>query len=262
MRVLSKLSFKIVSAISYLHSRSILHRDIKDENVIINEHFDVKLIDFGSAADYCPGKTFNTFFGTIEYCSPEVLEGNPYEGPELEMWSLGVLLFVLLFNENPFQNVEETIRAELRLPNVQLTDDCVNVLKLMMAKDPKKRLSIKEVLEEPWVKQRIDITQYKFGDIIPCCKFFPTKMNCLLLEKSKIASNCYNYVTKICHMYTCMSLFVSAQTELYPPHYYVDPDSSHLSNDNASFGSEINSSLHWTPSSMNGSSVNVVNLAV
>ena len=67
-----------MSAVGYLHSQGIIHRDIKDENIVIAEDFTIKLIDFGSAAYLERGKLFYTFCGTIEYCAPEVLIGNPY----------------------------------------------------------------------------------------------------------------------------------------------------------------------------------------
>lgn len=67
-----------MSAVEYLRSKGIIHRDIKDENIVIAEDFTIKLIDFGSAAYLERGKLFYTFCGTIEYCAPEVLMGNPY----------------------------------------------------------------------------------------------------------------------------------------------------------------------------------------
>ncbi|XP_022800681.1 uncharacterized protein LOC111338444 [Stylophora pistillata] len=125
---------KVVSAVSFLHSHSILHRDVKDENIILDDKFHVKLIDFGSAAYMEEGKKFCTFCGTMEYCSPEVLMGNKYAGPDLELWSMGVTLYTLVFGENPFYDVEETIRAELHPPflvsNADQVDGTQHLLQL------------------------------------------------------------------------------------------------------------------------------------
>ncbi|KAG7248079.1 hypothetical protein CRUP_035308, partial [Coryphaenoides rupestris] len=107
---------QLVAAVFYLRSKNLLHRDIKDENIIIDHCFHTRLIDFGSAAVLAPGKLFYKFCGTLEYCSPEVLQGTPYKGPELEMWSLGVLLYTLLFSENPFCGVAEILQARLKPP--------------------------------------------------------------------------------------------------------------------------------------------------
>ena len=69
----------MASALSYLNSLGIVHRDVKDENVIINERFSIKLIDFGAAAFIDDSHLFSTFCGTMEYCSPEVLLGNRFK---------------------------------------------------------------------------------------------------------------------------------------------------------------------------------------
>ena len=77
-----KFWLKVVDAIDYLHTqRGLLHRDIKDENIIIDNRFNIKLIDFGSVAPIPKdGWLFSTFYGTVEYCSPEVLNGHCYAG--------------------------------------------------------------------------------------------------------------------------------------------------------------------------------------
>jgi len=160
---------QVVCAIEYLHKeRGLLHRDIKDENVIINEHFHVKLIDFGSVAPIPKdGWLYSTFYGTVEYCSPEVLNGNCYAGRELEMWTLGILLYVMIFNENPFYGVDETLQCQLK-PPFAITPLCMELIKKLLEKDPHFRMRLDQLASHEWVTQAVQIENYSFRDIVHC----------------------------------------------------------------------------------------------
>jgi len=166
---LSCLIFRqVVSAVDFLHTRSILHRDIKDENIIIDHRFSCKLIDFGSAVFFKPGQRFHTFYGTVEYCSPEVLQGCSYEGPELELWSLGVLLYIIIFGENPFYDSQDTIRAELHPPHNDVSPKCWELIQALLEKKPEHRASLWHLKEHEWILQEVDASQYQLYDVIPC----------------------------------------------------------------------------------------------
>ncbi|XP_064418169.1 PAS domain-containing serine/threonine-protein kinase [Latimeria chalumnae] len=154
----------VVAAVDYLHSKNILHRDIKDETVIIAEDFTIKLIDFGSAVYMEPGKLFHTFCRTIEYCSPEVLMGNPYSGPELEMWSLGVTLYTLVFGENPFCEVEETMEAVIKTL-FDVSEDLLSLLSWPLHPDPRQRMTLVELVKDEWVTQPVNLAHYTWEEV-------------------------------------------------------------------------------------------------
>ncbi|XP_019328924.1 PREDICTED: PAS domain-containing serine/threonine-protein kinase [Aptenodytes forsteri] len=155
---------QLVSAVGYLHCRNILHRDIKDENIVIAEDFAIKLVDFGSAAYLEPGKLFYTFCGTIEYCSPEVLSGKPYHGPELEMWSLGVTLYTLVFGENPFCELEEATAAVLNLPR-PVSEGLMNLIAGLLHPVPEQRVTLAMLVEDRWLKQPVNLGDYTWEEV-------------------------------------------------------------------------------------------------
>ncbi|KAL0901832.1 hypothetical protein ABMA27_006995 [Loxostege sticticalis] len=165
--LLSYIFRQIGQAVEYLHSLNILHRDIKDENVIIDNKFHVKLIDFGSATFMSKDTLFSTFYGTTEYCSPEVLAGNKYAGPELEMWSMGITLYVLTFFVNPFSDIEDTIQGPLALPQL-VSEDLEQLLRWMLCKEPANRCTVAQLMAHPWIRQPVAIANYVFQEIVDC----------------------------------------------------------------------------------------------
>ncbi|KAI9788227.1 MAG: hypothetical protein M1833_003112 [Piccolia ochrophora] len=143
---------QVVDAIYHLHTKAlVVHRDIKDENVVLDGEGNIKLIDFGSAA-YIKNGPFDVFVGTIDYAAPEVLAGKPYRGKEQDVWALGILLYTIVYKENPFYSVDEIMDHDLRVPYV-MSDDNIDLIRRMLDRNVQQRLSIREVLEHPWLKE-------------------------------------------------------------------------------------------------------------
>ncbi|KAF7846406.1 hypothetical protein BT93_L4454 [Corymbia citriodora subsp. variegata] len=143
---------QVVSAIYHLHEIcGIVHRDVKDENVVLDGDNKVKLIDFGSAA-YVKNGPFDVFVGTIDYAAPEVLRGEPYGGKEQDVWALGILLYTMVFRENPFYNIDEILDHPLRLPELDrpYSTECIDLIQSMLNRDVEQRLTIAEVTDHPW----------------------------------------------------------------------------------------------------------------
>ncbi|KAJ6110644.1 hypothetical protein N7486_002879 [Penicillium sp. IBT 16267x] len=142
---------QVVSAIHHLHTRAlVVHRDIKDENVVLDGEGRIKLIDFGSAA-YIKNGPFDVFVGTIDYAAPEVLQGKSYRGKEQDIWALGILLYTIVYKENPFYNVDEILDHPLRIPFLPFSEECIDLIRKMLDRDVDNRLTITEVLEHSWM---------------------------------------------------------------------------------------------------------------
>ncbi|KAK3375394.1 hypothetical protein B0H63DRAFT_278301 [Podospora didyma] len=140
---------QVARAIHHLHTKAlVVHRDIKDENVILDGEGRIKLIDFGSAA-YIKSGPFDVFVGTIDYAAPEVLAGKPYGGKEQDVWALGILLYTIIYKENPFYSIDEIMDRDLRVPYT-ISDDSIDLIRHMLERNVTQRYDIEQVLAHPW----------------------------------------------------------------------------------------------------------------
>ncbi|XP_058497504.1 maternal embryonic leucine zipper kinase [Solea solea] len=149
---------QIVSAMAYVHSQGYAHRDLKPENLLIDEDHNLKLIDFGLCAKPKGGLGYElmTCCGSPAYAAPELIQGRAYIGSEADVWSMGVLLFALLCGYLPFddENCVVLYRKIMRgkYDNPQwLTPGSVLLLNQMMQVDPKRRVTVRHLLDHPWV---------------------------------------------------------------------------------------------------------------
>ncbi|TVY56169.1 Serine/threonine-protein kinase ppk6, partial [Lachnellula cervina] len=140
---------QVAKAIHHLHTKAlVVHRDIKDENVVLDGEGNIKLIDFGSAA-YIKNGPFDVFVGTIDYAAPEVLAGKPYRGKEQDVWALGILLYTIIYKENPFYSIDEIMDRDLRIPYI-MSEDSIDLIRQMLDRDVSSRITIEKVIEHPW----------------------------------------------------------------------------------------------------------------
>uniref|UniRef100_A0A8C4V2E2 non-specific serine/threonine protein kinase n=1 Tax=Falco tinnunculus TaxID=100819 RepID=A0A8C4V2E2_FALTI len=151
---------QIVSAIAYVHSQGYAHRDIKPENVLVDEEHNLKLTDFGLCAKPKGGldKPLHTRCGSPAYAAPEVIQGKAYIGSEVDVWSMGVLLYTLLCGVHPFDAGDNTTMSvyrrngEYNIPE-WLSPSSMLLLNQMLQVDPKKRITVKHLLHHPWLME-------------------------------------------------------------------------------------------------------------
>ncbi|ATY60890.1 serine threonine kinase [Cordyceps militaris] len=146
-----RIFVQVAQAIHFLHTKAlVVHRDIKDENIILDGECNIKLIDFGSAA-YIKSGPFDVFVGTIDYAAPEVLAGKPYGGKPQDVWALGILLYTIIYKENPFYSIDEIMDHDLRVP-FTMSPESIDLIRCMLNRDVSQRSDITQVVEHPWCK--------------------------------------------------------------------------------------------------------------
>jgi len=148
---------QICTALYYCHQRDVVHRDLKVENVLLDSNGDVKLADFGFSNYQKEGHLMKTWCGSPPYAAPELFEGREYNGPKADVWSLGVVLFVLVCGGLPFEDTDlPTLRTRVlsgkyRIP-FYMSHECEDLLRRMLKVDPDQRYTLKQVFRHPWMK--------------------------------------------------------------------------------------------------------------
>ncbi|KAJ3100883.1 Serine/threonine-protein kinase par-1 [Phlyctochytrium planicorne] len=147
---------QILSAVSYCHKKRVIHRDLKAENLLLDANLDIKIADFGFSNYYDPDSKLDTFCGSPPYAAPELFQGRRYTGPEVDVWSLGVILYVLTTGCLPFdgknlQEMRESVcRGKYRIP-FYLSDSCEKLLRKFLIRDPYKRSGLEILTDDAWI---------------------------------------------------------------------------------------------------------------
>ena len=154
----AKVLFKqIIEAIGYIHTRNIVHRDIKLDNILLDGKGNVKIGDFGVSRLYVEGQVMKEQCGTPAYIAPEILEDKGYKGYAVDIWSAGVVLYSMLYGSVPFKaNNMEELHTMIMAGNYTLKEDVSaearDLLRGMLEKNPKKRLPVSKILKHEWFK--------------------------------------------------------------------------------------------------------------
>ncbi|XP_077132501.1 NUAK family SNF1-like kinase 1 [Ranitomeya variabilis] len=164
---------QIVSAVHYCHKNGIVHRDIKLENILLDENLNVKLADFGLSNLYHKNQVLETYCGSPLYASPEIVKGLPYRGPEVDCWALGVLLYALIYGSMPFDDSNYKILAEqigsgLYRQPPHLSGAC-GLIDWMLTVNPGRRATIEDIANHWWVNWGYDMVVCDC-DLVPECR--------------------------------------------------------------------------------------------
>ncbi|XP_062814989.1 calcium/calmodulin-dependent protein kinase type IV [Anolis carolinensis] len=173
---------QILEAVSYLHANGVVHRDLKPENLLyadLSPDAPLKIGDFGLSKIVDEQDTMKTVCGTPGYCAPEILHGSPY-GPEVDMWSVGVITYILLCGFEPFFDPRGDQYMYSRILNCdyefvspwwdEVSLNAKDLVQKLIVLDPQKRLTVQQALGHPWVTGKaakfahMDSTQKKLQE--------------------------------------------------------------------------------------------------
>ena len=189
---------QIISGIEYIHKLRICHRDLKPENIILTLNNEIKLIDFGLSNFYNKNQLLKTSCGSPLYAAPEMLKGKKYSGLKIDIWSCGIILYMMVTGNLPFNDNNEMslykqiINGKYFIPSF-VSKKCSDLIKKMLITNPIKRINLNEIKEHSWFNNNI-YENYHYGidlnkEIIPIDEEIINIMNDMNFNKQEVREN-------------------------------------------------------------------------
>ncbi|XP_039139117.1 serine/threonine-protein kinase Aurora-3-like [Dioscorea cayenensis subsp. rotundata] len=154
----------LARALAYCHEKHVIHRDIKPENLLLDMEGHLKIADFGWAVQSSSKR--RTMCGTIDYLAPEMIENKEHDHA-VDNWTLGVLCYEFLYGVPPFEEHDQNdtfrriMKVDLNFPSTpRVSPEAKDLITKLLVKDSSKRLSLKKILEHPWIVKNADLEQH------------------------------------------------------------------------------------------------------
>lgn len=160
----------MIEGLGYIHSKNIIHRDIKLDNILLDGKGNVKIADFGVSKVVQKNEVMREHSGTPAYIAPEIIKDKGYKGFKADLWSAGVVLFALLYGTVPFKanNMkdlhQQIMMAKYNFKDTEVTEEAKDLIKGLLNPDPQARLGVSQVLKHPWMKGANKISKDIFND--------------------------------------------------------------------------------------------------